>query len=171
MKEYHELQNTVYENHKQVKIELNRFNYYCANRMDGTLLHCAAGRNFIGYVELLLKDRFDTNMQNRHQREETPVSLAKHANNVLILSLLGHSIQCDNKEKNTNLKWDDAKEKETEKETSQEKEEEMDVQSLSLRYDSFTNSFMSSIYFLKCLGFDNIYARNDNQLTIRHELV
>ena len=38
-------------------------------------------------------------------------------------------------------------------------------------FQGFTNLFMSSIYFLKCLGFNDIYSKNDQQLKISHELV
>ena len=41
----------------------------------GTLLHGAVARNFVGYAELLLKDRFDPNINNRQNK--TPVSLAE----------------------------------------------------------------------------------------------
>ena len=30
---------------------------------------------------------------------------------------------------------------------------------------------MSSIYFLKCLGFNDVYHKNDKQLKVDHELV
>ena len=144
----------MYNNFNQVNIQLNRFNYYYDSE-GGTLLHCAARYNLVGYTELLLKDGFDPNMRHTRWYRKTPVEFAKKENNFLILSFLEDAIKDDEKEK--------------EFEISQE--EQMDDRSLSLRYDSFTNSFMSCIYFLKCMGFNDIFEKNDKQLEIDHDLV
>ena len=124
MKEYYGLylENTVDKNFKQVNIQLNQFNYYYPDYFGGggTLLHSAVYRNFVGYTELLLKDGFDPNMNNR--RNKTPVSLAQDKG-FLMKSLFSEDKKRDEDGKNE-------KEKENENEKGQ-----MNVRSLSLRYD------------------------------------
>ena len=160
MKEYHRLKNTTYSISKQINIELHRFNYYCGNKFDGSILHCAVYNNFVGYVQLLLKGGFDPSMQNKYylRQYRTPISIAKTTKKVLMVSLLQEAINSEKKENKENKE-------------DEEKEAEMDMRSLTLRYDSFTNSFMSSIYFLKCLGFNDIYQTIDAKLKMNHELV
>ena len=178
MKEYYKFKNTMYDYKmkKNLSTELHRFNYYCYNEWDGSLIHCAVYNNFVGYVELLLKNGFDPYMTSRYSRAaggNTPVSLAKEKHLVIVLSLFEDVNIKYSKETKQNEKYE-GKENETGKEKEKEKENGLNVmnmQSLSLRYDSFSNSLMAGIYFLKCLGFDDINQENERQLNIRHELV
>ena len=55
--------------------------------------------NFVGYVQLLLKDGLDPKMKNKHgYAQQTPISLAKRENRLLILSLFQVEISSDNTE-------------------------------------------------------------------------
>ena len=76
MKEFYDLERTLYKNSKK------QFNYYRIYLNVGTLLHAihsAVSHNFVGYVELLLKSGFDPNKKNKagsfDEDGETPVSL------------------------------------------------------------------------------------------------
>ena len=71
---------------------------------------------------------------------------------------------------------DDEKESETfeAKEKKEEEKEEnvsfsMNDSSLLLRYNTFTNQLMSSLYLLKCMGFDEINKESDDALDVKHE--
>ena len=127
------MKNTLYESSDELKIELNRFNYYCMYKCDGTLLNCAVSCNFVGYVELLLRNGFDPNTK---KSKYTPVELAKQANYIPILSLLEDVIESDNKE----MKGDDENEG---------KEEDMNLRSLSLRYHV---TFVCVLIFISCFS-------------------
>ena len=157
MKEYYGLKNTVYKNWKQLNMQLNQFNYYGANKKNGTLLHSAVSCGFGGYVELLLKDGFDPNSINRH--EYTSRRLAKRYNNVLILSLLGDAV----KNENTESKEDEIQE-----------EKEMDMRSLSLRYDvMYILFFTSFLLFFFCLFWflQNMMQKNNDIFVGFHKFV
>ena len=125
MKEYHELQSTLYQDSQRLKIETNRLNYFCADRSDGTLLHGAVDCDFVGYVELLVAHGFDPSTKGRYGEKWTPISIAQEKNRMVILPLLQNTIQSTNK-----VSKEDEK-----KEEKEEEEEEMDIKSLSLRYD------------------------------------
>ena len=133
---------------------LNHYQYYHGRKWDGTLLHCAVFYNFFSYVELLLADGFDPNMSNRHGSKSTPTSIAKENNLELILSLLK-----GNSEKNEDKKQDE--------ENKEGKDGEMGDSLVKMRYESFTNSYMSCIYYLYCLGFYDIFSKHDEQLNMK----
>ena len=143
MTEYHGLKSTLYKNtngkqmNMDIETSITRFNYYCGFGADGTLLHTAVSSNFVGYVELLLKDEFDPNIKNRAIMQDTPVSLAKQNNHMAILPLLEDAINSKNGESK------ESEEKETEIEA-------MDMKSLSLRYD-VTYIFVFTLPFSFCL--------------------
>ena len=141
MKEYHSLKNTLYKNWKRVNLELNRLNYYGGEFEEGTLLHGAVAHNFVGYVELLVKDRSDPNVENKFS-SSTPLGMAQRFNYLPIISSFDDVINNDdNKEKKEN----------EEKDTAQE---EMDMQSLSLRYDvMYTYVFCFNLIFLFFFSF------------------
>ena len=152
MKEYSGLKNTFDDNFKKENRKLNQFNYYY-DVWRGTLLHGAVYGDFVGYAELLLKDGFDPNMKNRHKYHKTPVAAAQDG---------GFLMKCVFNEYSKSDHDKDSKE-----DCSEKEELSMNVGSLSLKYDSFTNSFMSAIYFLKCCGFIDIYKNNDKRLKIK----
>ena len=156
IKEYYHLRDALYKTKNSEYCDLKNFNYLDTNQHDGTLLHVYIHRNLEYLVEMALKDGFDCYQVNKHKASKTPLQLALRQNDFAILALLnkmGVNTMTDNNKNNDNSK------------------RFMDDKSLELRYNSFTNQYICSMYFLKKLGFNEINRENEIQLkeTLQHK--
>ena len=160
VKQYCELKTSIFkDNDILLKASLNRFNYFDEqSHVDGTLLHPATWDK-VFYCKLLLKDGFNQNEYNRFQisRRETPRSMV--GSHVLLEPLMDEYAT-------------ESKEELDKKEEEAETEAYANDLSLSeLRYNSYTNQLMSSIYLLSKIGISNINDYYEKLLNIKHELI
>ena len=123
---------------------------------DGTLLHVYCFHEWPFLVEVLLKDGFDCNIKNKSKKQLTPLKISQEYNQDSILKTM------ERMGVNTSNKLNDS--------TDDEKQL-MDDKSFEIRYNSFMNQYMSTLYLLKKVGLKNVNQIDELELekTLKHK--
>ena len=153
---YFDLRNTLYKdifdnidnNNKQLSqtvSKLSNFNYFSFNKEDGTILHSACFKQYYYYCQILIKDGFDINKQNRkydttnRRWRSTPYTIAKEKDTKKTLSLME---KMENFNKASDL--------------SQSQLQTSNMKSIENTSDLLYKQIMFGKYFLICCGINNV---------------